>query len=297
MRVLVTGGLGRLGRSVVLDLIDRDHEVLVADLGRGEVPPGVDLLPVDLTEPADAYAAISRCRAQAVIHLAGVAEPFSRPPHTLFAANTLGTFHVVEACLAMGVQTVVYAGSPTPIGYGSPSGWLPQYLPIDEDHPIAPWHEYAVSKVVGETVLAAAARRSAGALHALTVRPCFVVAPEDWSNRQAGQAGHTIRQRLDDPALAATSLFNYVDARDAASLIRMVLENAEQLEQGGTFFASADDALAREPLSELLPRYYPGVADLARGLTGTTPAFSTAKARRQLGWRPRYSWRDQLATN
>ena len=34
MRVLVTGGSGRLGRSVVAVLADRGHEVTSVDLGR-----------------------------------------------------------------------------------------------------------------------------------------------------------------------------------------------------------------------------------------------------------------------
>ena len=33
---------------------------------------------------------------------------------------------------------------------------------------------------------------------------------------------------------------------------------------------------------------------LAAGLTGTSPAFSNAKARRMLGWRPAHHWRDEL---
>ena len=57
----------------------------------------------------------------------------------------------------------------------------------------------------------------------------------------------------------------------------------------------ADDALARRPLAELVPRYFPGTAEAASGLTGTAPAFSTAKARRLLGWRPAHRWRDELA--
>lgn len=294
MRIVVTGGLGRLGRSVVHELVGRDHRVLVADIHAGPVPAGVDLLPVDLTQPADAYAAIARCSADAVIHLAGIAEPFSRPEHTLFRINALGTFHVVEAALAMGVGTVVYAGSPTPIGYGSPTGWLPEYLPIDEEHSLRPWHAYSVSKLVGEEILAAAVRRSAGSLRGFTVRPCFVVTPEDWTAEYAGQGGQTIRERLDDPDTAATSLFNYVDARDAARLIAMVLEAAPRLRNGDVFFAGADDALAREPLSDLLPRYYPGIEPMSARLGETAPAFSTARARRDLGWTPQHSWRTEL---
>ena len=55
---------------------------------------------------------------------------------------------------------------------------------------------------------------------------------------------------------------------------------------GEVFFVGADDALAREPLADLLPRFHPGTASSPPALTGTSPAFSNAKARRLLGWRP-----------
>jgi nucleoside-diphosphate-sugar epimerase len=57
----------------------------------------------------------------------------------------------------------------------------------------------------------------------------------------------------------------------------------------------AADALATEPLATLLPRFVPGSAALAAGLTGTSPAFSIAKAKRLLGWEPKRTWRTELA--
>jgi hypothetical protein len=57
----------------------------------------------------------------------------------------------------------------------------------------------------------------------------------------------------------------------------------------------AADALATQPLAELLPRFIPGSERLAAGLTGDAPAFSIAKADRLLGWRPWRSWRGELS--
>jgi nucleoside-diphosphate-sugar epimerase len=124
-------------------------------------------------------------------------------------------------------------------------------------------------------------------------RPCFVVAPEDWEGAPT-QDGRTIRERLDHPEHAAAALFNYVDARDAADLVLALLDPPDGVGGGEVFLAGADDALAREPLADLLPRHHPGLADLAAGLTGSRPAFSSAKARRLLGWAPRRSWRTEL---
>jgi nucleoside-diphosphate-sugar epimerase len=70
----------------------------------------------------------------------------------------------------------------------------------------------------------------------------------------------------------------------------------DDIPNGDTFFVGAPDALAREPLAQLLPAVLPEIGDLAVGLTGSQPAFSIEKARRQLGWEPTRRWRDQLAT-
>jgi nucleoside-diphosphate-sugar epimerase len=66
------------------------------------------------------------------------------------------------------------------------------------------------------------------------------------------------------------------------------------LPNGETFFVGAADALARRPLAELLPIYHSGTEAQARELTGHSPAFSTAKALRDLGWQPQHRWRDEL---
>jgi UDP-glucose 4-epimerase len=94
---------------------------------------------------------------------------------------------------------------------------------------------------------------------------------------------------LNDPSLAAVSLFNYVDARDAADFVVGWVERADAAANGEVFFVGAADALALTPLDRLLP--YPA----AEVLTGTAPAFSSRHATDRLGWAPTRSWRTELA--
>ena len=125
-------------------------------------------------------------------------------------------------------------------------------------------------------------------------RPCYVISPEEWEGAPT-QQGHTVRERIADPALSAPALFNYVDARDVADFLDVLLRNMESIPNGETFFVGAADALAAEPLATLLPRFLPGSAVHAAELTGTSPAFSIAKAKRLLGWEPQRTWRTELA--
>lgn len=283
-RVVVTGGRGRLGRSVVEVLAAHDHEVVV-----------VDLPDHDLTVPGEAGRLFARSRPDAVVHLAAIAVPFTRPEPEIFRTNVTMAFDVCHAALQAEVRTVVLASSPTVVGYGNPRGWQPRHLPLDEQHPTAPWHAYGLSKLTVEQMAATFARQQ-DRMRLAAIRPCYVVTPEEWDGAPT-QAGHTIRQRLDDPALAAVSLFNYVDARDVGELVALLVPGDAPPAlgtDGEVLFVGAADALAREPLAELLGRFHPGTQGHAAALTGTAPAFDCSKAERVVGWRPRRTWRSEL---
>lgn len=293
-RVLVTGSAGRLGRSVVISLAAAGHEVIGVDRAPGSPAEAAAVLPADLTDLGEVHSVIARYRPEAVVHLAAIAVPFSRSEATTFRVNTQLAFNVCASSVALGVEKLVLASSPTVIGYGAPGGWKPSYLPLDEDHPAEPWNAYNLSKLVAEQTLQAFARSSETTRMA-AFRPCFVVAPEEWEGAPT-QSGHTITERLDRPEIGGASLFNYLDARDAGEFVGALLAGLPLLEANGeVFFAGAGDALAREPLNELLPAVMPGTAGFADGLTGTAPAFSSAKAERLLGWTPKRSWRTELS--
>jgi UDP-glucose 4-epimerase len=310
LRILVTGGAGRLGRSVVAALAGAGHEVLSVDRDAVAGLP-VEQVAVDLTDRTAANDVFTRFAPDAVIHLAAIAVPFSAPEHVIYETNTRLAFTVFEAAVAAGVSLVLAASSPTVIGYGSPSGWLPTSLPIDETHELAPWNAYSLSKQAIENAAAMFARAAGDGIRFGVFRPCFVISPEEWHGAPT-QQGHTVLERLQRPELAAVSLFNYVDSRDAADFVLAwlahagaapngavipngsVFPNGSVIPNGSVFFVGAADALATLPLAELVPRYLPGSSELAASLTGDLPAFSSAKAERLLGWRASRSWRNEL---
>lgn len=290
LRIVVTGGAGRLGRSVVAGLRAAGHAVLSADRESGGGEPSVA---VDLLDPEAARRTFADFGADAVIHLAAIAVPFSAPERTIWTTNTALAFTVLEAAVQAEVGRVVVASSPTVYGYNAPGGWVPERFPLDEDVPPRPWNAYAASKLAHEQLVATFARQHGDRVRFAAFRPCYVIAPEEWAGALT-QQGHTVRARLDDPALSAAALFNYVDARDVADFLDRLLERLPVITNGETFLVGAEDALAREPLAELLPRFHPGTAAVAAGLTGTAPAFTSAKAARLLGWRPTRRWRTEL---
>jgi len=291
MKILVTGGAGRLGRSVVELLASLGHDVHSAD--RQTVPDrDVPHHVIDLTDPAATTALLASVAPEAVVHLAAIAVPFSAPEHDILLTNTALTMSVVEASIAAGVTRILISSSPTVIGYNSPTGWTPTALPLDEHEPALPWNAYALSKLVMEAIAASQVRQHGDSVRFGVFRPCYVVSAEEWAGAPT-QQGHTVVERLQDPALAAVSLFNYVDARDAAAFVAAWLA-ADDLANGEVFFVGAPDAMAVRPVAELWSEYCPALGEAADELLGQAPVFSAAKAERLLDWRATRTWRRML---
>jgi UDP-glucose 4-epimerase len=292
-RYVVTGGSGRLGASVLRALVDAGHDVVSVDRVLVDGLPARQIAH-DLSDTEATRELFRELRPHGVVHLAAISVPFSAPDPIIFATNTGLAYSVIEATVASGAGQLLIASSPTVIGYGSPQGWAPRYLPLDEEHPIEPWNGYAASKQAVENLVAMAARAHGRTVDFGLFRPCFVIAPEEWEGAPT-QQGHTVRERLEDPALSAVALFNYVDARDAGDFVVAWTERSHSVPNGSCFFVGAPDALALGPMDRLLPEHVPNIGDLATGLTGTRPVFSSDRAEQMLGWRARRTWRSELS--
>ena len=278
-RVLITGGAGRLGRWVVEELQD-DYEIVVADIAAGPAAGGDSgprYLQVDLTDPEAVASAAAGV--DAVVHLAAIPSPLNHPAEHVFANNMLSTFNVVEAAMRAGAEKVIYSGSGSALGFAFRfREMVPAYMPMDEEHPLLPQDAYGLSKWLGEEILAAATRRTG--IRTISLRPTSVLQPDDYAER--------VPAALD--RAGGHGIFAYVDARDYAQAVRLAL--ADETIEHDRFFITADDALCREPLSVAFPRRFPGSEAVCAHLTGTQGPITCAKAKRVLGYRPRYSWRD-----
>ena len=92
-----------------------------------------------------------------------------------------------------------------------------------------------------------------------------------------------------DALLRKWNLWSYIDARDGAQAVRLALE----LETTGTdvFIIASPDTVMRRPNAELLAEVFPEVPH-KRAIEPNETLLSIDKARRVLGYAPRYSWRD-----
>jgi nucleoside-diphosphate-sugar epimerase len=284
MRIVVTGGAGRIGRWVVRELRSRDHEVTIFDrIPPGEQPAGVEYKLGDCEDLGGVYDVLRGH--DAVIHLAAIPSNRVHPYPTVFRTNVLSTYNVGEAAGRLGLRKLVVASSINALGITmAERSFDPKYLPIDEEHPRLPQDAYSLTKLIDEEIIGALHRRTG--LQTIAIRPPLMLYGDP------AVEGAVVRDRLDRPELNARVMWVYCDVRDLAQGFRLAVED-ETLENE-TFFITADDALAREPLATLLPRHFPGLDEMAKGLTGSSPAVVSSKAKRLLGYQPRHSWRDYV---
>jgi dihydroflavonol-4-reductase len=113
MRALVTGATGKVGHSVARALLERgdDVRVLVRNPGRAAavLPPGVEAVRGDVTEPATVERAAAGC--ELVFNAMGLPEQWFADADIFDRVNARGTATVVRAAAAAGARRVVHTST------------------------------------------------------------------------------------------------------------------------------------------------------------------------------------------
>ena len=286
MRILVTGARGKVGAAAVVALLDAGHDVTALDIGPPayEAPePGAPrYLQADLADAGDAFAAVRGH--DAVIHAAAIPEPTRNPPHRVFGNNLTATFNVIEAAVRFEVPRVVHVSSETVPGFAFPERpFLPDYAPVDEEHPARPQDPYALSKLFGEQLMDAAVRRSE--LTGISIRPSWV----QWEGNYARSLSPALR---DPESTPSASLWAYIDAYDLADALRLAAEAATPGHE--VVYIASPDNHANRPLAELVRHHHGDEIELRALDREDASGISIAKARALLGYAPSRSWRDYL---
>ena len=153
MRVLVTGGAGRVGRRAVARLVRGGHDVVVIGRRPDIAIDGAAYRACDIN---DFDALREQIRGlDAVVHLAAIPNPSNGPGHEIFRINCAGTFNVYEAAAQAGVKRMVSASSINAFGFNFGIKPFPlRYFPIDEAHPGVTTDPYSFSKQVLEETAA-----------------------------------------------------------------------------------------------------------------------------------------------
>jgi UDP-glucose 4-epimerase len=149
--VLVTGGAGYIGSHTVRALREAGRDVVVFDsleLGRREAVIDAPIVVGDIHDKDLVTATCNEHGITQLVHFAAykaVGESMEQPAK-YWRNNVAGSVELYEACLASGVNNVVFSSSCSVNG-------TPEVNPVTEDAPIQPESVYAESKAMVERIL------------------------------------------------------------------------------------------------------------------------------------------------
>jgi len=319
VRILVTGGAGYIGGTVAGLLTEKGHEAVVFDnLSHGRrdlLPQGVQFVEGELADRAALEDLFIAAKGEGkpfdgVLHFAALIEAGESMvrPEIFFRNNTASTLSLLEAILAHGPRRLVF--SSTAAVYGEP-----EVVPIQEDARLLPTNPYGESKLLVEHMLGWFNRLHG--LRSASLRYFNVAgAPEGPAGVTRGEAhdpeSHLIplvldvalgrRQSIriygdDYPTPDGTCVRDYIhvsDLADAHLLALAALETQDRLIYNlgnGTGFSVRE---VIESARRVTGHPIPAEVHPRRPGDPAVLVASSAKAIRELGWKPHYTQLDDI---
>lgn len=284
IRVLVTGVSGYVGSALAQELLAHgytvrglDHSPLKEDSLKGMV----EMVYADLTDRLAILKAVEGCHA--IAHLAALPHPMVSNPEQIIHTNVVGTGYLLEAAEKFGIKRFALASTCCTFGfYFALHPFDPDYLPLDEKHPVKPQDLYGLSKVQCEEACAAYTRRCGMTTVALRLTSV--------NSLEQGRIKHWAKDVLLNKERKQRDFWTYIELRDCARAFRLAIENAPE----GTFaplIIAARDSYTMHDIREMMAHHYPAVSDQIQHLSPTDSVYDTRRAEEHIGFVAQNSWR------
>ncbi|HKX82733.1 MAG TPA: UDP-glucose 4-epimerase GalE [Pyrinomonadaceae bacterium] len=310
MSVLITGGAGYIGSVAVRDLADRGESVIVIDnlvYGHREaVPEAVPFYKGDIGDTDLVAKIVSEHNVDACMHFSAyayVGESVEQPAK-YFQNNFIATLGLLDTLIESDVRNFVF--SSTCATYG-----VPQYVPIDENHPQWPINPYGWTKLMVERALET--YDTAYGLKFVSLRYFNAAGANDMCGEDHEPETHLIPLVIKAAlgAIPHVSIFgddydtpdgsavrDYIHVADLSSAHRLALDHlrnggrSEFINLGNGSGYSVKDVI--DTASRVTGREIP--VQIAPRRAGDPPQLvgDARKAHEVLGWKPQYPDLDKI---
>jgi len=296
VKVLVTGGAGFIGSHVVDALIRQDHDVIVVDnfaTGRRDnLNHSARLFEVDIRDEKKLAEIFERERPEAVNHHAAQIDVSKSVKDPSFDAqvNIIGSLSLLENCARYGVRKVIYASSG-----GAICGNI-ENVPADEKHPVNPISPYGVSKYTVEHYL-----HTYNIIHGIdyvVLRYPNVYGPRQSPSGEAGVVAVFAMQMLRGERI---TIFGSGDkTRDYTHVFDITNANLLSIRSDSTGIynigtgAKITDQEVFDTLAKVLGYSDDPIYTDVRPGEIYHSYLDSAKACRDLGWKPRFGFKEGI---
>lgn len=285
-KVVVTGGSGKAGKWIIKHLLEHGYEVLNLDVKYPEEQLCKTFI-VDLTDLGQVHSALSpyndhqQMEVEAIIHFAAIPQPYRMPNEVTFHNNVMSTFNILEAAANLNINNVVIASSEAAYGFVFAHPFFaPNYLPLDEEHPLLSEDVYGLSKMVNEMTAESFHRRTG--MQVISFRLGNILEPEDFAR---------VKASFSRPEERLLNLWSYIDVRDMAEACRLAIEKEGLGAQ--SLLLVADDTSSDWSNDQLLAKFLPHLQEYANKIPDRTSMLSNAKLKSVLGWEQKHFIMDQ----
>jgi nucleoside-diphosphate-sugar epimerase len=261
MKILVTGGAGYIGSTLVPSLLNAGHSVRVLDiLEHGGTPllpvwadPAFDFRHGDIRDRQIVASALSGM--DAVVHLAAiVGDPAcARNSDLARAVNLQASLGLIEESRRAGVQRFVFASTCSNYGKMKDANHF-----VDEESELSPVSLYAETKVAVEKALLAGDTAPSWSPTPLRFATVFGVSPRMRFDLTVNEFTMEMLMKRKLVVFGEQFWRPYVHVRDAARAIKRVLESSAGMVAGRVFNVGATDQnFQKQQLVELIRPYVP----------------------------------------
>ena len=212
MKLLVTGGTGFLGSTLVPLLREAGHNVRV--LVRSDAPfPGAESVKGDVRDPESIHRALDGV--EGLYHLAGLVSRDPADARRMYELHVEGTRHLLEAAARAKLKRIVLASSSGTIGVSR----FRRVATEEDDYPIetvGKW-PYYLSKIYEEKIAIELSRRG---LPVVILNPSLLLGPGDGRMSSTQDIFRFLMGRI--PVMPRGGI-SFVDVRDAARVFLAAL--------------------------------------------------------------------------
>ena len=149
MKIVITGGAGYIGSHVVIAALDNGYEVTVFDdlstANKSNINPNAHLIKGSTKSEKDLSKLFENDNYDGLIHLAAnkASAESMKNPIKYTKNNIIGSLNLLNSCIKNNIKYFIFSSSAAVYG-------IPQYNPVDENHPTNPVNYYGYSKLLIE---------------------------------------------------------------------------------------------------------------------------------------------------
>lgn len=296
MKILVTGGAGFIGSTLVDALVARgDTVTVVDDLSRGRialVPTVAKFVKIDVTE-AQFADLVTSTAPDVIFHLAAQIDVREsvRDPRADAHANVMGTVNLLQAARESHVKRVIFASSGGTV-YGDTD-----VIPTPEEHPLRPASPYGAAKASCE--MYGSAFQAISDLEFVSLRFANVYGPRQDPHGEAGvvaifsRAAASLEQMTINGDGEQTR--DYVHVDDVVAALMAAMSGPSGSYNVGTGYETSVRQIAHHIMEALASEAAPLHA-AARAGEQLRSCLAIAKAKIGLDWEPQVTLADGLAS-